>query len=125
MALVTQPIPIGQNFDGTPNQGEVILSNNLTDDSQRAQLLNVSVQSGEDQTAITVWLAPSLAEANTPGGQRMLLGLVEDDSGFNSLCCRCIVPRGYNLYAFTTGPVATIKTLIVDWRRVTLVPSVL
>jgi hypothetical protein len=120
MALVQQNIPIGQNLNGTPGQGEVLLSDVTWDDTQRAELLNVSIQSGEDQTTIYVRLAAGLAEASLAGGPHIQLGIIENDSGLNAACCRCIVPRGWNLYAFTTGPVLTIKTLIVDWRRVTL-----
>lgn len=118
--LVQQDLPIGQNFDGTFLKGEVLLSDVTWDDTQRAELLSVSVQSGEAQTLIYVVLAAGLAEAILPGGPKIQLGAIADDSGYNATCCRCIVPRGWNLYAFTTGPVLTIKTLIVDWHRVTL-----
>lgn len=120
MALQIQTAAIGQNFNGTPNQGEIILSQDTVDDTQRAELLSVSIQSGEVQTAIYVRLAIGLAEAMTAGGPFIQLGIIADDTGFNSTCCRCIVPRGWNLYAFTTGPVLTAKKLIVDWHRITL-----
>ena len=118
--LVQQDIPIGQNLNGTANRGEVLLSQVIDDDTQRAELLSVSVQSGEDQTSIYVRLARGLAEAQLAGGPHIQLGIIEDDSGLNAACCRCIVPRGWNLYAFTTGNTNTIKTLIVDWHRITL-----
>jgi hypothetical protein len=118
--LVQQDIPIGQNLNGAPGQGEVLLSQIVDDDTQRAELLSVSIQSGEVQTSLYVRLARGLAEAVAAGGPHIQLGIIENDTGYNAACCRCIVPRGWNLYAFTTGPTATIKTLIVDWRRVTL-----
>lgn len=118
--LVQQDLPIGQNFDGTFLQGEVLLSDVTWDDTQRAELFSVSVQSGEAQTLIYVILAAGLAEAILPGGPKIQLGIIADSSGYNAACCRCMVPRGWNLYAFTTGPTNTIKTLIVDWHRVTL-----
>jgi len=120
MALIIQPIPIGQNFDGTPSQGEVVLYDQDDDDTQRAELLSVSIQSGETSTSLIVKIAPSLADATTPGGVFAQLGIVEDDTGLNMTCCRCIVPRNWRLYAFTSGPVTVAKTLVVDWHRVTM-----
>lgn len=120
MALVQQNIPIGQNLNGTLNRGEVLLSQVTNDDTQRAMLLNVSVQSGEVETSIEVVLAIGLAEAVLAGGPKIQLGRIEGDTGLNLACCRCIVPRGWNLYAFSSGPNLTIKTLIVDWTRITL-----
>jgi hypothetical protein len=119
--LTIQTAPIGQNFDGSPSRGFVSLASqafNAPNDNERAELLSVAIQSGEVQTRMEVVLAPSLADYST--GTFISLGVTVNQNSLNLGCCRCIVPRGWFLYAFTEGPTTTAKTLVVDWHRVTL-----
>lgn len=119
MATVLQTAAIGQNFDGTVNRGEVLLSTVSLDDTQRAEIFSIAVQSSDIQTSIVFKLASSLANANGAGPFIELANLA-NVTGMSSACCRCIVPRGWTLYVFTAGPVVAAKYLIVDWQRVTL-----
>lgn len=119
MALTIQIAPIGSNLDGTTGAGEVPFLSPTDDDTQRIELLSVSVQSPSDtKTAIDVVLAPSLADVAL--GTFLQIGSLANVAGLNQSCCRCIVPRGWNLYATTTGPTTGTTTLIADWHRVTL-----
>jgi len=122
MALEIQTASIGNNFDGTPGQGEIILYDQDDDDTQRAVLLSVAVQSGEVQADIVVKLAPDLAGAN--GSTFIELANLATIDGLNLACCRCIVPRNWRLFVFTSGGVTTDKTLICDWYRATLEPRI-
>lgn len=122
MPLNEQTAVVGDNFDGTASKGLFALASaNKTDDTQRAMLFSVAVQSGEVQTSIIVRLAKSLADANG-AGPFIELANVADASGVNVPCCRCIVPITYQLFVITTGGVTTEKYAVVDWYNVTVEP---
>jgi len=119
MALATQTANIGENFDGTADKGLVTLSDVTNDDTQRAMVLSVFVQALADtKTSIAIYIAPNLA-AIAAGNYGELANLA-DVTGLNLACCRCIIPRGWNLYVITAGPVLGTMQLNVDWTRVTL-----
>ena len=120
MALELQTANIGSNFTGLAGAGYVELSSNILDDTQRAEILSASVQSGESQTSIIIRLASSLANANG-AGPFIELANVANATGVNFLC-RFVVPRGWHLYALSSGGVTTDKYLEVDWHKVTLEP---
>lgn len=124
MPLELQTAPIGQNFNGTASLGFVALTGpNSDNDTQRAEILSVSVQSADVQTSIWVRLAATIADANGAGdGYFIELGNVADSNGINLACCKCIVPRGWSLFVVTAGPVLATKHLAADWHRVTLEP---
>lgn len=111
---------VGDNFDGTPGQGEVLFDGlNISDETQRATLYTIAVVSGETQTNIRFVLAKTLADANG-AGPNVELANMDEVTGLYQACCECLVPKNYNLYVFTTGGVTTEKYLVVDWRRTTM-----
>lgn len=121
MSLELQTAPTGQQLTGAPGLGAFPLSTNSTDDTQRAELLSVAVQSADVFATIYVRLAANLANANG-GGPYIELGALADVTGINLACCRCIVPRGWSLFVVGTGPVLAPKYAVVDWHNVTLEP---
>lgn len=119
MALETQTANATENFDGTADKGLVPLSAVTNDDTQRAMVLSVFVQALVDtKTSIAVYIAPDLA-AIAAGNYGELANL-ENATGLNLACCRCIIPRGWNLFVITAGPTVGEMKLNVDWTRVTL-----
>lgn len=120
MPTKEQTAPIGSNFTGAFNLGEVLFDGlSPTDDTQRAVIYSIAVQSSEVSTNMRFRLAKSLADANGAGPFEELANS-DDVSGLQNLCCECVVPKGYNLYVVTTGPVLAAKYLVVDWRRNTM-----
>lgn len=118
MANVTQTA-IASNFDGTANNGLVPLLSSGKDDTQRAMVLSIFVQASADvKTSIAVYIAESLADI--AAGKYGELGNLADAEGLNLSCCRCILPRNWNVFIITQGPVLGDVTLFVDWTPVTL-----
>lgn len=120
MPTIEQTATAGDNFDGTAGLGEVLFDKlDILDDTQRAVIYTIAVQSGETQSNIRFVLAKTLADANGAGPSVEVANL-DDVTGLNNACCDCVVPKNYNLYVFTTGGTTTDKYLVVDWRRVTM-----
>ena len=126
MPLTIQTVPIGDDFDGTPDDGEVLLERqafggtNPIDESRRVIIYNISLQGVDDMSEIDIRLAPTLADA-TPGSGNLFLQLAyaTDAKGITKACCNCVVPPDWNLYAFTTGGTTAERKLMVDWMRAT------
>ena len=123
--LTTKTLASGTDFDGQTNSGELLLLNagvtNLVDDTQRHEIFSVAIQATGNLTGLIVRLAANRADALDPTGTVFLELLnAADVVGQQRVCCRCIVPIGWNLYAFTTEDAPQSKTLIVDSYRVTL-----
>lgn len=116
----TQTVASGTELDGTTGQGLLDFGLSATDDTQRAVILGTSISSVGTFTLARLVLSPSLAEATN--GPFLELGRATSGSGISLVCCRCIVPRGWDLYAFTTEDVAAAKSFFVDWYRATVYP---
>jgi hypothetical protein len=120
----TQSVALGTELDGTAGQGFFDFEAVLPDDKEltRAVILNASISSVGTFSASRLVLAPSLAAATV--GPYLELGLAASGSGLTLACCRCVVPYGYNLFAFTTEDTAAAKSFFVDWYPMTVIPKV-
>ncbi len=120
MPLVNLTLAAGTDFDGTTGLGEVLFLfqgvANTKDDTKRAVVYSVAINAAGSLTSLRVRLAPDLASAKSDAS---FLSVLEgsDIANLQASGCRFVVPRGWNLYAFTTEDSAQEKTLIVDWTR--------
>ena len=90
----------------------------------RALIHSVAITAPSGTLKVTrIRLAPDLASAQ-PGGTGYV-GIAFNDSdteGVSLYGCNLIAPRGFNLYVFTEEASPGEKSLVVDWRPVTLSP---
>lgn len=113
----------GNDFDGTPSNGEVVFAGTaLGQDSQRAIIYSIAVNTdGTTLTKAQAVLAADLADVQGDG-PFLELAIVLDAAGFTMSCCHCVVPAGWKLFIITTEDVATDKNYFVDWSVEALIP---
>lgn len=118
----TQTVASGTELDGTAGKGVFDFGLGNADDTVRAVIFNTSISSVGTFSAARLVLAPTVAKAST--GEYLELGIAASGSGITLACCRCVVPRGWNLYAFTTEDNAAAKSFFVDWYRMQVIPRI-
>jgi hypothetical protein len=119
MSLFIEEAAAGVAFDGTTGKGEFLFPGvKAGDATQRAEVFAVSVQSDEVLSSMRVVLAPDLASAN---GTKFIQVLnAENVTGSQVLGCAFLVPQEWSLFCFAVG--SGLKTLVVDWQKVTKLP---
>ncbi|TPV93782.1 MAG: hypothetical protein B7733_18665 [Myxococcales bacterium FL481] len=129
MPLFQETLPAGSDFDGTASSGLLVfsaVSAELSDqnDTVRAMVHSIAVTATAGTLAVTrVRLAPDTAAAQPGGTGYVGLAFNDNDTEGVSLAgCNILVPRGFDLYVFTTEADPGEKSLVVDWRTITLSP---
>ena len=118
----TQTVASGTDLDGTAGKGFFDFGLGNLDDTVRAVIFNTSISSEGTFTAARLVLAPSLLKATE--GEYLELGIAASGSGITLACCRCVVPRDWKLFAFTTEDTADEKSFFVDWYRMQVIPRI-
>lgn len=129
MPLFQETLAGGSDFDGTAGSGLLVfsaVSAELSDnnDTVRAMIHSIAVTAPAGTLDVTrIRLAPNLAAAQPGGTGYVGLAFNDNDTEGVSLAgCNIMVPRGFDLYVFTTEAAAGEKSLVVDWRTITLSP---
>ncbi len=116
MPLFLDSSSAGQNFGGTPGNGELDFGIGATD-AARALIQNIGLSSNSDIGTIALRMARNASQLGL-GSYIELAFEATPTRGISLFSCNIFVPPEWFLFLVTTGASADDKFWNVDWRRI-------